>query len=371
MMNPPAISVIVPLYNAEKYIGECLDSLLAQTFKDFEVIVVDDCSTDNSLAIAKSYLEKFGGRLKISRMYVNSGKPSLPRNKGLTVSRGEYIYFMDNDDLITPTAFEELYTLAKDYDADVVYCEKYYVCGENRENLRLTSVQKPVFVDKPTFETDSFPERIKKILEGSFLVMPWNYLARRDLLIENEISFPNIIRDDSIWQCNLIFSAKKILRVPNAVYVWRSVKNSITRVEKTPQQTINFWLNPVILGVKILHETLNKFDFFKKNPQHHYVMLNYFIIGSLGNDNFFRASFQIQPFVIYETIKQEFGDKLGEQDVLVSVLCTAFNTQQKNFAINHQKFNQFAAQAQNRIKELETQLADSRRRVAELEAHLN
>ena len=108
----PSISVIIPLYNAEKYFGECLDSLLAQTFKNFEVIVVDDCSTDNSLAIAKSYLEKFGGRLKISRMYVNSGKPSLPRNKGLAVSRGEYIYFMDNDDLITPTAFEELYTLA-------------------------------------------------------------------------------------------------------------------------------------------------------------------------------------------------------------------------------------------------------------------
>ena len=233
----------------------------------------------------------------------------------------------------------------------------------------MTSIQKPVFVDKPTFETDSFPERIKKILEGSFLVMPWNYLARRDLLIENEISFPNIIRDDSIWSWNLIFSAKKFLRVPNAIYVWRGVKNSITRVEKTPQQKINFWLNSVILGLKTLNETLNKFDFFKENPQHHYVMLNDFINGSFIN--VFVIGFHLPPFVIYEAIKQEFGDKLGEQDVLVPFLCTAFNTQQKNFAINQQKFNQFAAQAQNRIKELEEQLADSRRRVAELEAHLN
>ena len=355
MLNVPAVSVIIPLYNAEKYLAECLESVLAQTLKNFEVIVVDDCSTDSSVAIVESYIPKFGGRLKLSHMDVNSGKPSMPRNKGLAVSRGEYIYFMDNDDLITPTALEELYKLAKRFDADVVYCEKYYTCGANRENLRLTSEQKPGFVDKPTLETDYFPERIKKILEYSFIVMPWAYFSRRDLLTEHEISFPNIIRDDSIWSWNLIFSAKKILRVPNAVYIWRNVKSSITRLEKTPQQTINFWLNPVILGVKTLHETLNKFDFFKKNPQYHYVMLSDFIKGSFDNV-LFRTGFQLEPFAVYETIKKEFGGRLGEQDVLIPLLCTFINTQQKINAVNVQKFNQFAEQAQKKIAELEAQL---------------
>ena len=347
-----AVSVVIPVYNAEKYLGECLDSILAQTLQNFEVIIVDDCSTDSSLAIVQSYIPKFGGRLKLSHMDKNSGKPSLPRNKGLAVSRGEYIYFMDNDDLITSTAFEELYTLAKKFDADVVYCERYYTCDANRENLRLTSLQKPVFVDKPTLETDYFPERVQKA--NSFMVMPWTYLARRDLLTENEISFPNIIRDDSIWSWNLIFSAKKILRVPNTVYIWRNVKSSITRIEKTPQQTINFWINPVILGVKILNETLNRFEFFKKNPQYRYIMLSTFVEGSFSA--LFGTSFQMKPSDFYESVKQEFGDKLGEQNILIPLLCTLINTHQKAFFMKQQKFNEFAAQSQNRIKELEEQL---------------
>ena len=124
--SPPsfAISVIIPLYNAEKYIGECLDSLLNQTFKSFEVILVDDCSTDNSVKIVESYAPKFAGRLKLAKMGKNTGSGSLPRNKGLLLSRGEYIFNMDNDDLLTETALEEMYTLAKKYNVDFVYCER-------------------------------------------------------------------------------------------------------------------------------------------------------------------------------------------------------------------------------------------------------
>ena len=348
------MSVIIPLYNAEKYIGECLDSLLKQTFKNFEVIVVDDCSTDNSVNVVERYIPKFGGRLKLSRMNKNSGKPSFPRNKGLTVSRGEYVYFMDNDDLLTSTALAELYTLAKDFDVDVVYCEKYYVCGANREDVKLTSDQRPGFVDKPIIETTDPVERMKKIIEYSFIVMPWAYLTRRNLLTENEISFPNIIRDDSIWSWNVIFSAKKILRVPNAVYVWRNVKSSITRIDKTPQQEINFWINPLVFGVRTLSETLKRFDFFKKNPQYHYAVLNYFVTGSF--QALFAKSFRLEPVNFYETVYKEYAQALGEHDVLVPALCALLNAQQRNFFVNQQKFKQFAAQAQNRIKELESQL---------------
>lgn len=350
----PAVSIIIPLYNAERYIGECLDSVLAQTFQNYEVIVVDDCSTDNSIAIVESYIPKFDGRLILSHMNKNSGKPSLPRNKGLTVSRGEYIYFMDNDDMITPTALEELYTLAEDFDADVVYCEKYYTCDANRQNMKLASIQRPNFVDKPTFDDAPLNERIEKIINWHFLVMPWAYLTRRDLLTEHEISFPNIIRDDSIWNWNLIFCAKKILRVPNAVYVWRDVKSSITRVEKTPAQEINFWLNPIVLGTKTLHETLRRIEFFKQNPRYHYVMLSHFVEGSFSS--LFGKSFQLKSFAFYEAVHKEFSKDLGEQDILVPLLFAIINTQQKISFMNRKKFNEFAAQAQRRIAELEAQL---------------
>ena len=122
----PAISIIIPLYNAEKFISDCLDSLLAQTFKDFEVIIIDDCSTDNSAAIVENYRKKFSGRLTLSRTKKNSGCAGIPKNMGFNFSRGEYVFFLDADDAITPTAFEELYPVAKNFGADVVACEKYY-----------------------------------------------------------------------------------------------------------------------------------------------------------------------------------------------------------------------------------------------------
>ena len=90
-MEIPAISVIIPMYNSEKYIAECLNSILVQTFQNFEVIVVDDCSTDNSVEIAKSYEEKFDGRLKIFKTKKNSnGGGYVPRNLGLNLSCGKY-----------------------------------------------------------------------------------------------------------------------------------------------------------------------------------------------------------------------------------------------------------------------------------------
>lgn len=124
--SPFAISVIIPMYNAEKFIAECLDSLLIQTFKNFEVIVVDDCSTDNSLEIVKGYKPKFEGRLTVAQMEKNLGIESIPRNVGFGLSKGEYIFFMDADDFLLNSALETLYNAAKKYNVEVVYSGSYY-----------------------------------------------------------------------------------------------------------------------------------------------------------------------------------------------------------------------------------------------------
>ena len=113
------VSVIIPLYNAEKYLGVCLESLLIQTLQDFEVIVVDDCSSDNSCAVAESFLEKFSGRLKIIYLEKNTGSGAVPRNEGLRFSRGEYVFFMDADDLIIDNALEKRFTLPQKNSAQM------------------------------------------------------------------------------------------------------------------------------------------------------------------------------------------------------------------------------------------------------------
>lgn len=327
MANIPVVSIIIPLYNSEKYIGECLDSILAQTLQNYEIIVVDDCSTDNSRAVVESYVAKFGRRLKLFSMEKNSGKPSLPRNKGLLLSRGEYVLFVDNDDMITPTALEELYTFAKNYSAEVVYCEHYYSADANGKNLKLAHKQKNIFVDKPTFETNYLPDKIDKAIQYLFVAMPWSYMVKRTLLIENEIIFPDIIRDDTIWTWHVVFCAQKILRIPNAMYIWRGTETSITRNEKIPAQEINFWLNPVFFGVKTLNDVLSRIEFFKTNPQYHYLLLKCFIRDSFAK--LFEASLKLEPHAFYEAVHEKYSKDLGEQGILIPLLCSIINEQQR------------------------------------------
>ena len=351
----PAVSVIIPLYNAEKYIGECLDSVLNQTFQNFELIVVDDCSTDSSCAIVESYAEKFGGRLTLSHMEKNTGSGAMPRNKGLLLARGKYIAFLDNDDFYTKTALEELYTLAKDFDADVVYCEDYHCVQADGSGLHRRIGEKRVTIDKPTFETNDMAERVRGILNSKYFVQQWQKFTLRNLLIEHELFFPNTCpADDDIWTYGLIIHAEKFLRVPNLTYCYRLSEDSIMRKEKTPQKTITFWTNPVLLGLKTLDKFISRHEFFRQNPQYRYAVLEKFINDKFGA--FFSESFKIPPFDIYLAIKQEFGDKLGEWGVVISALCTALNTQQKINALNAQKFQKFAAQAQARIAQLEAEV---------------
>ncbi len=337
--NLTAISVIIPMYNAEKYIAECLDSLLAQTFKDFEVIVVDDCSTDNSVKIVESYTSKFDGHLKLYSTDKNFGSGALARNKGLIHASGEYVYNMDNDDTLTKTALEELYTLAKKYDADVVYCEKYFMStGYGEEfikNIYLANkeMQPPPFVDKPTLETEDLSERVEKILNRRFWVVPWDKLVKRNLLLKNKIFFPGLtIGDDDIWSYGLIFFAKKFLRVPNIIYIRRMRDDSITGIKKSPKQAMNFHLNPFLLGLKSLDNLMAKHEFFKTNPQKRYAILKRFFNDTITAG--FNDAAQLSVDEVYETIKSEFSERLGDFDVPISALCSALFKEKNSSAIS-------------------------------------
>lgn len=349
----PAISVIVPLYNAEKYVGECLDSLLAQTFQNFEVLMVDDCSSDNSVALVESYIPKFGGRLKLAHMVKNSGTPPLPRNKGFNISRGEYVFFMDNDDLLTPTALEELYALAENFTADVIYLTKNYQILPDRKMV--LSINRN-YSDKPTFESENLADRVKIIIKDKIWPAPWRKFVTRDLIAENEIFFPHIKRGDSdqIWTQGLLLYAKKFLCVPNPVYIQRLSKNSLSRNDKTPLESLNYCLWMVIVGLKSLNKFMNNIEFFKENPEYHYAVLEHLI--QLGFKWLYSYALKTSSCDAYKSIQKDFKEYFGEHDVLISALCTFINAQQKVYSINQKKINRFAEQAQKRIFELEEQL---------------
>ena len=281
-------------------------------------------------------------------MEINTGSGALPRNKGLSLARGEYIQFLDNDDTLTKTALEEMYTLAKEYAADVIYCERYFMStGVGEEFMKSVHIadrliQRPPFVDKPTFETKDLSERIAGIMNGKFWVTPWDKFVRRDVLVRHKIFFPPCkISDDDIWTYGLIFHVKKFLRVPNMVYIRRMRADSVTAIDRTPQQKMNFWLSPVLLGIKELDKLMSRLVFFKRNPQQRYAILKKFFDGKLHLA--FTNAERLSSDKIYYAIKETFGKRLGKHGVLISALCTSLCNDKKEIQDIHKVINKFTA----------------------------
>ena len=345
----PAISVIIPLYNAEKYIGECLDSILAQTFQNFEVIVVDDCSTDSSCAVVESYAEKFGGRLRLVHMKKNSGSGTEPRNRGLAYSRGEYLYFMDNDDAITPTALEELYTLAKKFDADVVSCEKIYKIPEKFwYNPELRKQIKPIgmmgqnfFVHEPLVWENNFDERIRILSQRKLLWNYWVQLFRRDFIVQNSMKMVGIMSDDVIFTICAICSAKRYVLVPNVIYFYRVRNDSLIHKNFDVPKHLNIWMTMLKTGMTYLDEFLSRRKIFSQRSDLKYVLFNLFVNEMLIY--FVEIYTQVPAHKLDELLRKEFSS--GDNIALTSFIFSAMNVQR-------------------------LQLIDSRRRIAQLEAEV-
>lgn len=299
------VSVIIPVFNAQNYLAACLESIFNQTLQDFEVIIVDDCSADNSCAVAESYLENFGERLKIIYLPTNTGNASIPRNKGLRFSRGEYIFFMDNDDLLVNNALETLYNFAEDFRADVVYMERGFLL--NDKNLIAANWDKnPSKIITPTLETQNIFARIENFLKTSYGWAPWTKFTRRDFLIANEIAFPHVkISEDVLWSFKIVCLAENLLRIPNQLYICRSRINSWSRIKRNPQDEIKFWLNPLVKGLNYLDDFMAR-DFFNQNPNLRFDVTNFFVKMQLAG--MLNALKNLNCYQIYEIINEAFSD---------------------------------------------------------------
>ena len=324
----PAVSVIVPVFNAEKYLPVCLESILIQTFADFEVVVVDDCSTDRSLTVAENYLERFGGRLKIISLEENTGSGAVPRNVGLDFARGKYIFFMDADDLLVDNALETLYDFAENFQADVVCMEKTFSCGEEvvpKELVNEISLINPRFLtDEPTLETFDLAERTDRFLRSAIGFTPWLKFLRRDLLVDNGIKFPAVrISEDIIWTFKIVCSAKKILHVPTLLYVYRDTAASMVRRARELDDEIKFWLSPLITGVDSLNEFMDGIDLFNRPNNLRLYVLNFF--ANIQFDFMAKAFKQLDRHEVYKIFMDELRKSDGDHSALIAYLLVMTN----------------------------------------------
>lgn len=168
-MNKPLVSIIVPVYNCEKYVGRCLDSIVNQTYNDIEVIVVNDGSTDNTQRICEEYDEKYD----VIHLYnqENHGV-SYSRNFAIKMSKGEYIQFTDSDDYMNEYMIEKMVDSAVDNDSDIVFCEYAYEYEENKKKKIITM-------------KDYSERNVKDLIsdeDSKYGGFPWNKLIKKSCI---------------------------------------------------------------------------------------------------------------------------------------------------------------------------------------------
>lgn len=229
----PKVSVIVPIYNVEKYLEKCINSLLSQTLEDIQIILVNDGSKDNSGNIAKEYEKNNKDRV----IYVEkeNGGLSDARNYGLKYATGDFIAFLDSDDYIEKNAYEEMYNKAIEENADYVECDFIW---EFPNKIR---------VDK------QYPYKNKKEMLSFVRVVAWNKLIKRQLITDNNLEFPKGLRYEDIeFTYKLIPFVNKFAYVDKPFIHYVQREGSIANVQNERTAEIFTVLDNVI-------------EFYKKN----------------------------------------------------------------------------------------------------------
>ena len=309
-MNKPFVSIIVPVYKVEKYLRQCIDSILNQTFSDFELIVVDDGSPDNCPKIIDEYSKKDE---RIIALHKKNGGQNSARKFGLSYSSGEYVLNVDGDDFIENNMLEHMVDLAKDNDADIV------TVGYKADSEK--SVEKLSNHAASGFYTAEKLDELKKTLfysgvfyEGELIPALWNKLFRRKLLQKFQMSVPEDIRmgEDLAVSFPAVNSCS-VLVIDNEFtpYHYRIVENSMSRsfdlkfYERTKilfdyldsffkntaqENTLNYYKTFLLYwGANSLVASGSKFDIAKKIRYLHEgnsILNSSEIVSQLNSENF-------------------------------------------------------------------------------------
>jgi glycosyltransferase involved in cell wall biosynthesis len=293
----PTISIIVPVYNVEKYLKRCLDSIFMQQFsRSFEVIAIDDCSNDNSLNILNEY-KKHENRLIILKHETNK-KVSITRSTGINYATGEFVMFIDSDDCLLPNAFEKLIGKCVETEADVVVYN-YSLFDKNKKTNVIKNIGNEIITNNK-FE----------VYEHFFGAL-WNKIIKRALL-ENIVSgkVELGISEDLLYGTEILLKANKICLIPDSYYLYYINNNSLTNSVKLG----SFLQNQVIvlrqielifekyqIEIEIKHKLLNYFE--------QWIYLSLAKIHFLDNNDFinildFLKQFKKSPIIPISRVKR-------------------------------------------------------------------
>ena len=249
-MNQPLVSIILPVYNAQNHLARCVGSICAQTYRNIEIIILNDGSKDQSLPVCEEFRQKDPRILLVDK--ANSGV-SDTRNLGLKLASGKYVEFVDSDDYLDPDFTERLVAAAEENEADFVIApykmvipagasKPEQVLDKIQDELGVMSVARPPevreygFLPAGVYDKDTFALRLMDKPASYFYSVLWNKLYRRDILTGNDIQFVSEMRwaEDLVFNMQYIQYAEVFASIPQPGYYYVQNPQSICHTQIKP-----------------------------------------------------------------------------------------------------------------------------------------
>jgi glycosyltransferase involved in cell wall biosynthesis len=250
-IQTPKVSIVIPVYNVERYVGKCLSSLVEQTFTDFEVIAVNDGSRDSSLQILRHFEERYPFIHVIDQP--NAGM-SQARNVGMEQARGEYFCFVDSDDYVAPTFLEELYDALVENKADISCCYYYYRFVENDFLFEYP------FRCKGVFNREKAMNKLLHDVQIQSLV--WNKMYRRSLFTDNRIKFPTMCFEDMAVANKIFAAANRVVVIDRPLYYYN--QHPASTLATMNASKINDFIHAIAM-VRISLERSGTYEKYRKS----------------------------------------------------------------------------------------------------------
>lgn len=298
------ISVIIPIYKAEKYICWCLDSVLAQTYKDFEVILVDDGSPDNCPQICDEYVKK---DIRVKVIHQKNGGAAAARNTGLDNADGEYISFIDADDWLEPNMLEKLVGIAEQNQADIVKC------GFN--DVSANKIDICTFKEQKTYTCQQQGDLLKRGCHGGILWSAfWNGIYRKDIIGNSRIP-TGFINEDNYFNPMMVYNAQKVIVIPDVLYNYRELADSVSATGiKRPFDRGIAYIH-LITDLQKKNFTFKKFDERLASEYYHYICKrNVYVRPQCLNKKlmaFLKKNLSVRRYLLLRYAMFRYGIKVG------------------------------------------------------------
>lgn len=319
-MNNPKVSVVIPVFNTDKYLRQCLDSVINQTFQDIEIIIVNDGSTDNSVNIIKEYQQKDSRVVFVD--FSNHKGVSDARNEGIKLAKSEYITFVDSDDWVKKDYVKTLYDNIIKYNCDIVVTNFYFHDKDkNRINIYPDFCYRDNFCDNKNKE---------KLFSLRFNWQIWAKIYKRDFVIKNQISFAGKMMEDILFTYEAILIADNIIFIDEKNYFYRTFrKNSLTLFDGRC-----YYVCEVINKIKNLLVSKN---LYQKHKQSFYscsylLLASEFERGTLSKQEYNKLCFKVKKEILNENgIKIKIFDRLPYKiRTYILVFCLKHNIDYQN-----------------------------------------